>query len=311
MFGAVKGNSGEPIQNVAICETLWETYGDDVMPTRGSLIRSVSYQDGYVILEVPQPYTKGNALVALKNASGKVLWSWHIWLTEQPQGQTYYNGAGVMMDRNLGATTATRGDSRTYGLLYQWGRKDPFLSADSKISTSPAASTIVWPEEVKSDSYTGTIEYSISHPTTFIAENSSNLDWYYTGNSKADNTRWQSRKTMYDPCPAGWRVPDGGEYGVWERAFGFYVEYYDLYDRSKAGMDFSTVLGSSYDIWYPSAGWRKSVDGSLSNAGVYGRYWTCTPKGKSAYFMVFAANDLRPSHSWDRGGARSVRCQKD
>lgn len=32
------------------------------------------------------------------------------------------------MDRNLGAVSATPGDAGAIGLLYQWGRKDPFVT---------------------------------------------------------------------------------------------------------------------------------------------------------------------------------------
>jgi hypothetical protein len=63
------------------------------------------------------------------DADGVILWSWHIWLVQDQIGyNTYANNAGVLMDRNLGATSAIEYDSGTIGLLYQWGRKDPFLS---------------------------------------------------------------------------------------------------------------------------------------------------------------------------------------
>ena len=39
-----------------------------------------------------------------------------------------------MMDRNLGATSATPGNVGSLGLLYQWGRKDPFLGSSSDFS---------------------------------------------------------------------------------------------------------------------------------------------------------------------------------
>ena len=89
----------------------------------------------------------------------------------------YYNNAGTMMDRNLGVTSATPGDVGALGLLYQWGRKDPFLGSSSISSNIEAASTITWPSAVSSDSSNGTTEYAIANPTTFIIYNSSNYDW--------------------------------------------------------------------------------------------------------------------------------------
>ena len=124
------------------------------------------------------------------------------------------------MDRNLGATSATPGSVGALGLFYQWGRKDPFLGSRSISSSTKAASTLSWPSNVSSNSSDGTIAYATAHPTTFITCNSSNDDWYYTGSSSTDNTRWQSSKTIYDPCPPGWRVPDGGDNGIWSKAVG-------------------------------------------------------------------------------------------
>ena len=45
------------------------------------------------------------------------------------------------MDRNLGATSAALGDVGALGLLYQWGRKDPFLGSLSITESEVAAST--------------------------------------------------------------------------------------------------------------------------------------------------------------------------
>ncbi len=97
------------------------------------------------------PQKVGNALIAAYNDStctGDILWSWHIWATDLPIEEDaieYYhynwdsNGintdsfvAGpLVMMCSLGAlaerpTTSGVFDTGTYGMLYQWGRKDPF-----------------------------------------------------------------------------------------------------------------------------------------------------------------------------------------
>ena len=70
-------------------------------------------------------------MIAVKDASGKILWSWHIWATDfDPNAKTlkYTNDNGStweFMDRNLGAANAESGSFGAFGLLYQWGRKDP------------------------------------------------------------------------------------------------------------------------------------------------------------------------------------------
>ena len=216
-FKAVLGNSDATVGNVKSVEVLWESFGTDVAPNVGDLVTSVSYKNGYIRFSTPEDFKEGNAVIAAKDANGKILWSWHIWLTDEPEGQVYYNNAGIMMDRNLGATSATPGDVGALGLLYQWGRKDPFLGSSSISSNMLANSTITWPSSVYSNSSNGTIAYAIAHPTTFIAYNSYNDDWYYTGTNTTDNSRWSASskdKTIYDPCPNGWRVPD---YDLWSK----------------------------------------------------------------------------------------------
>ena len=125
-FHAVKGNSTISVGSVSSVAVLWESYGTDVEPSVGALIKMVAFNKGYVAFQTADTFKEGNAVIAAKDAYGKILWSWHIWFTDQPKEQVYYKNAGTMMDRNLGATSATSGDVGALGLLYQWGRKDPF-----------------------------------------------------------------------------------------------------------------------------------------------------------------------------------------
>ena len=108
------------------------------------------------------------------------------------------------MDRNLGAIRAVPAlesdleSARTYGVLYQWGRKDPMPgSADGSYEE---ANTIF-----NADGYTiplgkedgGSLANSIANPSTFYRK------------MYLENGLWgPSTKTIYDPCPKGWKVPD-------------------------------------------------------------------------------------------------------
>ncbi len=305
-FDSVRGNSAESVGSVSSVEVLWESYGTSEVPEVGSLVSSVSVEGDMIVFEVPDPYREGNAVIAAKDANGTILWSWHIWLTDEPQGHVYNNNAGTMMDRNLGATSANPGDVGALGLLYQWGRKDPFLGSSSISIYTEAKSTITWPSYVTSNSSNGTIEYAISHPTTFITRNDSNYDWHYTGSSSTDDTRWQSDKTIYDPCPAGWRVPDGESTGVWNTA-GFAKTSYD--DTNK-GISFS--ISSPSTTWYPASGSRG--DGALDDVGSNGYYWsvTVTPGSRGAHNLGFGRNGyVNPTNRSDRPLGFSVRCLQE
>jgi hypothetical protein len=316
-FKPVKGNSSTSVGSVSSVEVLWESFGTDVTPNVGDLIKTVNYDAGYVVFATPSSFKEGNAVIAAKDADGNILWSWHIWLTDEPQGQEYYNNAGTMMDRNLGATSATPGDVGALGLLYQWGRKDPFLGSSSISSDIEAKSTGTWPSAVSSNSTNGTIEYATAYPTTFIKYNSSNYDWYYTGSTTTDNTRWTTStatKSIYDPCPSGWRVPDGGNKGIWSKALGSLSSFEDplLYDSTNEGMNFSGKFGSASTIWYPASGYRNNDVGSLSLVGSYGYFWSASPSGNLACRLSFYyVGRVNPSGGTYRANGQSVRCLQE
>ena len=310
-FTPTKGNSSESVGSIASAVVLWETFGTDVTPNVGDLVKNVKYENGLISFETPSEYKEGNAVIAAKDANGNILWSWHIWLTDQPQGQEYFNNAGTMMDRNLGATSATPGDVGALGLLYQWGRKDPFLGSSSISNNVEVESTIAWPSVVSSDASTGTIEYATTNPTVFIISNNENSDWYYTGSSSIDNTRWttlEAPKSIYDPCPVGWRVPDGGRNGVWSVALGSSSSFYYTYNDTNKGMNFSGEFGSASNIWYPASRYR-GIAGSLDTV-VGGRCWSASPSGKLAYCLYFSSSDgnVVPSNNFIRMLGFSVRC---
>ena len=326
-FTATKGNSSESVGAIASVEVLWESFGTNVTPSVGDLVKNVKYENGVIRFETPSTFKKGNAVIAAKDASGKILWSWHIWLTDQPEGQVYYDNAGTMMDRNLGATSATPGDVGALGLLYQWGRKDPFLgasslgelsivvpsSAETTDEVTQAKSTIMWPSAKSSDVSYGTIAYAIANPTTFITENSSNCDWYYTGSEATDNTRWTtSKKSIYDPCPVGWRVPNGGSTGIWEKGSLSNGKY--TADKTNKCVNFSGKFGSASNIWYPATGYLDRSYNLLTLVGGMGNYWSASPSSNKAYSLWFSMGNysyIQTSGSDFRANGCSVRCVKE
>ena len=311
-FKTVKGNSSESVGSVASASILWETFGTDTTPEVLDLISGFCYKDGYIAFQTADTFREGNAVIAAKDADGNILWSWHIWFTDQPQAHVYNNNAGTMMDRNLGATSATPGDVGALGLLYQWGRKDPFLGSSSFSSNTVAKSTISWPSPVSTNSSRGTVSYVTANPTTFVTgDSSSNNDWHY---SSRDNTFWTTSdkiKSIYDPCPAGWRVPDGGGSGVWSKALGSSSSFYYTYNSTNEGMNFSGKFGSASTIWYPASGYRYGSGGGLSGVGD-GDYWSASPSSNGAYGLNFyGSGSVLPSYSYGRAHGRSVRCLQE
>ena len=334
IFSPVKGNSSELVGAVASAEVLWESFGTTETPAKGSVVAEATYvaSEGVIRFKTPASLKDGNALIAAKDASGNILWSWHIWVCNGwdpvKTAHTYYNNAGIMMDRNLGATSVTPGDVKAFGLLYQWGRKDPFLGWDGVEvkGRGVVASTLKWPEVVYSDAQTGTIDYSIAHPTTFIATLEDNFDWYYTGIHDTDNTRWQSKKTIYDPCPAGWKVPESlspDDYGVWWTALGKQFVVLEL-EYGNQGSNLTKHFGDDEPIWYPFTGCKRDTDGRIVLSGENAGLWSTSPdldeKDPDANVMAFAL-DLSitdqghvmtfTSFDYCRAYGHSVRCVAD
>lgn len=209
-FKAVVGNSKEEVA-AATAEVFWETCCDTVAIEKGAVIKSAKLENGYVVVETAKPAVPGNALIAAKNADGEILWSWHLWLpattvatVPDPDGVFY---SKEVMDRNLGALvpvdTLGTADIASYGMCYQWGRKDPLT--DYAVSANEFT---FYDGQYK-------IAYTIAHPNEINSVESTVGDW--TDEARTDLWDNAGEKTIYDPCPVGYRVPVyDNAYGMWQ-----------------------------------------------------------------------------------------------
>lgn len=247
-FKAVKGPDGTPLNDVADVEVLCEmnTLNGAWSCLVGEIIKVAAYNDGYIYFEVRDDseyidsgymIRHGNAILAAKDKTGRILWSWHIWLSKDPINEITHKGI-TFMDRNLGALPYDTYDCGL-GLFYQWGRKDPFpgnLDMFGDFSYFESSSRR-WPDPVAPLECTD-FDYVIEHPTTRINSYwSGNGSGYYDdwlSEDSSDQTlvkRWSPEKTAFDPCPPGWRVPDAGVFStidfsnaIFDRRLGYLVD---------------------------------------------------------------------------------------
>ena len=73
MLATVKGNSSQSVGRVASAAVLWESFGTSTTPKVGSLIKRVVYKDGYIAFQTADTFKEGNAVIAAKDANGKIL----------------------------------------------------------------------------------------------------------------------------------------------------------------------------------------------------------------------------------------------
>ncbi|WP_307756624.1 fimbrial protein [uncultured Alistipes sp.] len=173
------------------------------------------------VIKVTAGTGSGNAVVAF-TIDGQIYWSWHIWVTDESSIGTHSVSSQTIMDRNLGATNATPGNTGTIGLYFQGGRKDPFslinsfagsgfrpLYSDTGTLPGTAAGGGIYTGNAPA---TGGLPVSIQNPTQIMAASYGTLDWYGPLSDMRTYLWGPVIKTDYDPCPTGWRVANESIY---------------------------------------------------------------------------------------------------
>ena len=311
------------------------------------LVEQVALVNGRV--QVKMGRSRGNALIAVYDKANpnaedaKVLWSWHLWCTPVPQiieytASRYTGNEYKVMDRNLGATTSTPALGTTQGLRYQFGRKDPFSGS----LTYDGVKTILYDvrssaSEVEStNDESVTVAESINTPNILRLRGGIGISWcetsdmkYLWGNTETDNYYYPSStiKTIYDPCPVGYKVPPADVLLVLckgnEKTYaclatdseiekGFYIKSRDKYGTTfycdNAGVD-DTKL-----IYLPETYYPKWQAGDLYS---FGDYWTSAPhwtdnKTRWGYMFTFTCNGsyMLPNNI-SMANTASIRCVKE
>jgi uncharacterized protein (TIGR02145 family) len=180
----------------------------------------------------------------------------------------------IWMDRNLGASQVATSSTNaaSFGYLYQWGRP----SDGHQFRNSANSSTLSSQEIPK----TG----------LFILALKNSNDWY-TGQS---DQLWQGLNGKNNPCPKGFRLPTSVE---------LEAEIATWSSKNAKGA-FASPLK------LPMSGYRSNGNGSITDAGLSGDYWTSTRDGLNSRGLYFDVS----SAGTDAGGRAcgvSVRCIKD
>lgn len=255
-------NDKVKIENIDRAELVWQ----DSQGLISSVGKTSLNGYDYVTFTVPNTTVKpGNALIAVKNSDGDILWSWHIWFVEQSLnlGATVDN-KHYFMPVNLGwvsnvsssikfdmyaekkvflrikagdeehivtlkrnAYTEVKDATVTpttngYSCFYQWGRKEPLLCGGITVyGMDGSPLTTGFHDDNQSLSSLADAKNAIKYPLSFLT------NWNGSGTTNVlyyGNERWSAgtkdlsttnardkevTKTIYDPCPAGYKIPNG------------------------------------------------------------------------------------------------------
>lgn len=275
----------------------------------------------------------GNAVVCIKSGA-HILWSWHIWITPYNGGTTFKHNKSSLnnptfMDRALGAYSATAGEISSCGLYYQWGRKDPFPGISQtggswdipnntvpdpiKVYDALGSAYMFFKIHVPSDVTLNNLTNAIRFPDTFYYSKSLPNDWFTYTNSFAQNDDlWSgypitlpnvASKSVFDPCPAGWRVPP------WVNNTSPFIGMDSGYHIENKGYTLPETGPGGY---FPALGYRHSTHGMLYNVGIYGYYWSASPVDTSGCSFSFdSRTGINLQGALPRSSGFSVRCCAD
>lgn len=290
----------------------------------------------------------GNAMIAVysgKDGTGSILWSWHIWGTggEKLTDEVYTNKAGAtftVMDRTLG----THSKTSYYATLYQWGRKDPIPNSTTYYvdgaETDIEKSYPVYTDEV-------TIKASIKNPDKLLNANvtagkwnwlSINNDYLWGDDNRKDlytwfsdgkysnpeaGAGWTNGKTIYDPCPVGYRVANKFTWTGFLKstsgsnastAAGSRLEYVN-YTHYANGYYFMKNADDVTGTYYPMTGNRGGATGSLwagSGKSAYttlnytAGYYSSAPQKNEHQAQILSINPYNAASSATESSRNSV-----
>lgn len=192
VFDAKKAN-GETISGGVEAAMLWtevkselvnkvitKSASEAVADNAEYIIKNVSFNKDDNTIFFEGTGNLGNAVIALVNNMDEIIWSWHIWSVGNQTVDvpwcsnvlSIHNMTINWMTLNIGALSSTVSDPYSQGLLFQWGRKDPFLGSssytESKNEYPVFVNTATFPGcefSVDKESTDITVNTTISHPT--------------------------------------------------------------------------------------------------------------------------------------------------
>ena len=310
---------------------------------KGSALTGTPSIDGNVM--TVSSSAQGNGLVAIKDEDGNIVWSWHIWVVnpgDHPVTDIKYvvgTDEFYMMSHTLGgiydsvSPTGPQYAYNTYGMFYQWGRKEPLPAYGTETYANGVIA--LFDSEItkneSNDNYS-TIVNALRNPLKLLRRQQTDRNSTVYYQQKANNMLWGAPatytladdvaqipvkgegfvKTVYDPCPEGYMVP---------QAYHFSGLQTSTANPARSGYGARLVYDGTNEAYYPLPGvflnTQEIVSGTTKTTanGSSARFHCANPLGVNGWASTFFRVSFATKISFDfyregQANACSVRCMK-
>ena len=302
----------------------------------------ISSDNKYLSFQVPQQYIcQGNCVLAVRDASNTILWSWHIWVTDQNMATVSTDNGGItyyFMPVALGHCDSDTRNQLYHSIIvnisqknsenkkklhinqsagngiqsldvsapfYQWGKKDPSRPVLITNSWKQLYDNSEYPNVTMDGGYlVGQETLAEGIKTPYLHYHYDKADWCSTthynlwnvGNTVFGNdylnTNLQVVKSIYDPCPVGFRIPEENAFSGFSK-HEFAGNYYQLIDGNN---------------WYCYGQYWQGV---LNNVGTNGHYWSAGPVDNTRGYNLGYSTDYCGINTTYRSCSQTVRPVKE
>lgn len=253
---------------------------------------------------------EGNAVLNAVSG-GAVVWSWHFWVVaDTPKDVTV--GAFTFQDRNVGALNLDEKNELSVGVIYQYGRKDPFPGLKFteyalRNAYDAKGEAVAFP--IVKTTEADNIDNAVKNPTTYynnvyVSGAKHGYSWITTDctvfGAEKFKALWQNggKKSVYDPCPAGYKVASTEAWTavkastdikeLWDSA-------YETFDDSAIGTNAKYAVGNKKKVQFRGciySGLRLTITGEVNSNSTVFSFANCV--GKALPTAVVWCSDIDP-----------------
>lgn len=253
------------------------------------------------------PSVGANVLIGYFTPPGDPYWSWHIWLWPHDLTPVEITNATGVKYNIMPVNLASKYDSDGVHIknwFYQWGRKEPMLLPYAWNSTADHSIGSITKSSKAEDLGT-----ALWYPTTFYYNSNSPYNWfgdklYYnlwdaacTTNGVSDN---DTVKTVYDPCPVGWKIPNGNTFTGLSKI-----------SVANGIVKMRRYSGDTVGFGFPLSGCRHRSDGSIRDTNAYGYVFTSAMFGDLARGFTADLGSVNVNANLSLAGGYSIRPVQD